>query len=191
MRKEILKFLLILSLFTSTSWAVDISHIIVLKNARELQLWQGDSLYKSFDIKLSISYNNPLFKPTAKQREGDNQTPVGFYKISKKRQHTRFPKSLLISYPNWKDIHNAEVRGIPSNEIGGMILIHGNPYKPSKAVIKFAARLGIEKETVNRWARKYLYPFFDWTNGCVAVSDEEMNEIFSLVKKNTPINIYP
>ncbi|WP_127716109.1 murein L,D-transpeptidase family protein [Halobacteriovorax sp. HLS] len=191
MKIKLFTIFLLFTLLSNMSWAQDISHIIVLKDKRELQLWQGDKLFKTYDVKLSISYNNPLFRAKAKEREGDNQTPVGFYKISKKRQNTRFPKSLLISYPNWKDKHNARVRGIPLDQIGGMILIHGNPYRPTQAVINFAAKLGIEKDTVDRWARDYFYPFFDWTNGCVAVSDEEMNEIFSLVKKNTPINIYP
>ena len=119
------------------------------------------------------------------------QTPVGYYEISKKRQRTSFPKSLLISYPNWKDKHNARVLGIPEDQIGGMILIHGNPYKPTKGVVEWAAKFGISKETVDEWARDYFYPFFDWTNGCIAVSDAEMDEIFELIDQGTKINIYP
>ncbi|ATH09507.1 hypothetical protein BIY24_07655 [Halobacteriovorax marinus] len=168
-----------------------ITQIVVLKDKREMQLWSGKEIYKVYNIKLSIAYNNPLFRAHEKRREGDNQTPVGFYKISKKRQRTNFPKSLLINYPNWKDKHNAKIRGIPEDEIGGMILIHGNPYRVNKTVRDYAAKLGIEADTVERWARDYFYPFFDWTNGCVAVTDDEMDEIFELVDKDTPINIYP
>ncbi len=184
-------FILIFIILSTSIFAEDITHIVVFKKKREMQLWAGKELYKTYNIKLSISYNNPLFIGRAKQREGDNQTPVGFYKISKKRKNTRFPKSLLIDYPNWKDKHNARVRGIPEDQLGGMILIHGNPYKVNKSVRDFAAKLGIEADTVENWARDYFYPFFDWTNGCVAVTDSEMDEIFELVKKGTPINMYP
>lgn len=187
--KKLITLILVLAC-TSIS-AGEITHLVVLKKKRELQLWEGKKLFKTYDMKLSISYNNPLFRAKAKEREGDNQTPVGFYKISKKRKNTRFPKSLLISYPNWKDKHNARVRGIPADQIGGMILIHGNPYRVNKAVRDFAAKLGIEADTVESWARDYFYPYFDWTNGCVAVTDAEMDEIFELVKQGTPINMYP
>lgn len=190
--KNITRILSLLALLSCIQVsAKEITQIIVRKKDRELQLWSGKELYKKFNIKLSSAYNNPLFSAGPKRREGDMQTPVGFYKISKKRQRTRFPKSLLISYPNWKDKHNARVLGIPEDEIGGMILIHGNPYRPTKTVIEWAAKLGISSETVDQWARDYFYPFFDWTDGCIAVSDDEMNEIFELVEKDTPINIYP
>ncbi|CBW26468.1 conserved hypothetical protein [Halobacteriovorax marinus SJ] len=184
--------LITLLILSFSGFAKDkITQIVVLKDKREMQLWSGNEIYKVYNIKLSIAYNNPLFRAHEKRREGDNQTPVGFYKISKKRQRTNFPKSLLINYPNWKDKHNAKIRGIPEDEIGGMILIHGNPYRVNKTVRDYAAKLGIEADTVERWARDYFYPFFDWTNGCVAVTDEEMDEIFELVDKDTPINIYP
>lgn len=177
--------------FSWASTAQDITRIIVLKGKRELQLWEGKKLYKTYPVRLSLSYNNPLFSPGPKRREGDMQTPVGFYKISKKRQRTAYPKSLLISYPNWKDRHNARVLGIPEDQIGGMILIHGEPYRPSPGVINFAAKLGISAETVDQWARDYFYPYFDWTNGCIAVNNDEMDEIFDLIDQDTPINIYP
>lgn len=164
---------------------------MVLKDKRELQLWKDKEIVKTYPIKLSLSYNNPLFTPGPKRREGDMQTPVGFYKISKKRQRTSYPKSLLISYPNWKDRHNARVLGIPEDQIGGMILIHGNPYRPTADVRAFAERFGIGEAALDQWARDYFYPNFDWTNGCIAVSDRDMDEIFELVEKDTPINIYP
>lgn len=191
MKKLLLLILMVVPLISTSALATEITQIVVLKDKRELQLWNKMDLYKTYNVKLSISYNNPFFKPKAKEREGDNQTPVGYYKISKKRQRTAFPKSLLISYPNWKDKHNARVRGIPMDQIGGMILIHGTPYKVNKAVKEFAAKLGISGDTVENWARDYFYPFFDWTNGCVAVTDAEMDEIFELVDQGTPINIYP
>ena len=178
-------------LFSVQVSAKEITRIIVLKKNRELQLWSGKELYKTYNVKLSLSYNNPVFRAGPKRREGDMQTPVGYYEISNKRQRTSFPKSLLISYPNWKDKHNARVLGIPEDQIGGMILIHGNPYKPTKSIIEWAAKLGISEDTVDEWARNYFYPFFDWTNGCIAVSDAEMDEIFELIDQGTKINIYP
>ena len=173
------------------SLASKISLITVSKKDRELILWNEKTIYQRYPIKLSISYNNPLFRSGPKLREGDNQTPEGHYKISKKRTRTRFPKSLLISYPNWKDRHNARVRGMPESELGGMILIHGAPYRPNSKILVWAKKWGIEEEQVDSWARDYLYPNFDWTNGFIAVSDEDMNQIFSLIKKGTPITIYP
>ncbi|MCR9203545.1 MAG: L,D-transpeptidase family protein, partial [Halobacteriovoraceae bacterium] len=171
--KKILLILLLSALVGATFASDEVTRIIVLKNDRELQLWKGKKMYKRYPVKLSLSYNNPLFSPGPKRREGDMQTPVGFYKISKKRTQTSYPKSLLISYPNWKDRHNARVLGIPENEIGGMILIHGNPYRPSPAVRAWAKKLGISEDTIDQWARDYFYPMFDWTNGCVAVSDSD------------------
>lgn len=189
MTKSLLVTFLIL--ISASSIASEVTRLIVLKNKRELQLWKGKELYKTLSIKLSLSYNNPLFIPGPKRREGDMQTPVGFYNISKKRRNTSYKKSLLISYPNEKDRHNARVLGIPEDQIGGMILIHGNPIKPSSDVVNFARKLGIDEETVDQWARDYFYPYFDWTNGCIAISDAEMDEVFELVSKDTPINIYP
>lgn len=190
--KNILKTIsILLIMLTQQSFAQEITQIIVLKNDRELQLWSGKNLYKKYNIKLSLAYNNPLFTAGPKRQEGDMQTPVGLYKIEKKREKTHFPKSLLISYPNWKDKYNARVLGIPENKLGGMILIHGNPYHPTKSVIEWAAKFGISAATIDEWARDYFYPFFDWTDGCIAVSDTEMDEIFELVNKGTPINIYP
>ncbi len=191
MKKLNLIFIALSFLLTLQVSAKEITRIIVLKKDRELQLWSGKELYKTYNVKLSLSYNNPVFRAGPKRREGDMQTPVGYYEISKKRQRTSFPKSLLISYPNWKDKHNARVLGIPEDQIGGMILIHGNPYKPTKSIIEWAAKLGISEETVDEWARDYFYPFFDWTNGCIAVSDAEMDEIFELIDQGTKINIYP
>jgi len=186
---RILSFLLIL--LSCQAFAQDITEITVHKQDRELELWSGENLYKKYNIKLSLAYNNPLFSAGPKSQEGDMQTPVGFYKIDKKRQKTHFPKSLLISYPNKRDKQNAQALGIPEDKLGGMILIHGNPYRPTKSVITWAAKLGISAETIDQWVRDYFYPFFDWTNGCIAVSDSEMDEIFDLVKKGTPIYIYP
>jgi murein L,D-transpeptidase YafK len=168
-----------------------ITMITVHKDAREMHLWKGKEKYKSYKIKLALAYNNPFFKKGPKRREGDHQTPEGYYKISKKRRRTGYPKSLLISYPNKKDLENARRLDIPRNQVGGMILIHGRPYKTSAGVRKWARRLGIEDSSIESWARDYFYPFFDWTNGCIAVTDAEMDEIFRLIKKNTKINIYP
>jgi murein L,D-transpeptidase YafK len=174
-----------------SAFAAQIDLITVSKKDRELILWKDKKIYQRYPVKLSISYNNPLFRPGPKLREGDNQTPVGFYKISKKRTRTRFPKSLLISYPNWKDRHNARVRGMPENELGGMILIHGAPYRPNAKILAWAKKWGIDEEQVDSWARDYLYPNFDWTNGCIALSDQDMDQVFSLINKGTPISIYP
>lgn len=168
-----------------------VTQIRVLKNERELQLWSGDNLVKRYPIKLSLGYHNPFFTPGSKRREGDMQTPVGHYKIIKKRTKTKFPKSLLINYPNKEDRLISKSLGIPEDQLGGMILIHGAPYRPSKKLSNFLKNLMISEDMLDDFARNYFYPFYDWTAGCIAVSDDDMDEIFELIKVGTPINIYP
>jgi murein L,D-transpeptidase YafK len=97
-----------------------------------------------------------------KQFEGDGKTPEGQYFISYKNPDSDFHLSLKISYPNEADIAFAEAQG---KSPGGDIVIHGGPKKP-----------------VSRR---------DWTWGCVAVSDREMEVIYSMVEVGTPIFILP
>jgi murein L,D-transpeptidase YafK len=97
-----------------------------------------------------------------KQFEGDGKTPEGAYYITHKNPDSRFHLSLGISYPNEADIAFAEAQG---KDPGGEIFIHGGPKGPVR----------------NR----------DWTWGCVAVSDREMEMIYAMVNPGTPIYILP
>lgn len=97
-----------------------------------------------------------------KQYEGDGKTPEGAYYISHRNPQSTFHLSLGISYPNTEDRANAAAMGKPP---GGDIFIHGGPpYKTTKR---------------------------DWTAGCIAVSDKQIEQVYAMVKPGTPIFIMP
>ncbi len=97
-----------------------------------------------------------------KQFEGDGKTPEGTYTISHRNPNSQYHLSIGISYPNVADIAIAEAAGQPA---GGDIFIHGGP-------------------TQRVFSR-------DWTAGCIAVTDREMEDIYAMVKPGTPIQILP
>lgn len=97
-----------------------------------------------------------------KQVEGDGRTPEGAYLIDRKNPNSRFHLSIGISYPNINDIRRAAAMG---KRPGGDIFIHGTP----------SNFLGDD----------------DWTWGCIAVTNDEIEEIYSMVTEGTPIFIYP
>ena len=98
-----------------------------------------------------------------KQQEGDGRTPEGRYRIDRRNPRSAYHLSLHISYPNDADRERAQAMGV---DPGGDIMIHGLPNEGG-------ARSG------------------DWTRGCIAVSDPEMDEIWELVADGTPVEIYP
>ncbi len=103
------------------------------------------------------------FAPTGhKTEEGDGRTPEGAYVIDRRNYNSRFHLSIGISYPNANDIAAAKARNVSP---GGDIFIHGTPQK---------------------WMGTP-----DWTWGCIAVTNEEMDEIFAMVQTGTKIFIYP
>ncbi len=105
------------------------------------------------------------FQPLGhKSREGDGRTPEGFYWIDRKNPNSAFHLSLGISYPNGQDIRVAYAAGF---EPGGDIFIHGQP---------------------NRGGRPEDSP--DWTAGCIAVTNREIEQIYNAVLVGTPITIY-
>ena len=136
--------------------------IVVLKSERQLQLKRDGEVYKTYRVALGI-------KPIGhKQEQGDTRTPEGEYVIDARKPDSRFHRALHISYPNETDRESARSRGV---QPGGSIMIHGLP--PERA------KLGKDH---------YLW---DWTNGCIAVSNPEMDEIWAAVDVGTPITIRP
>ncbi|WP_296806802.1 L,D-transpeptidase family protein [Thiocapsa sp.] len=125
-------------------------------------------LYLMRDNQPLRSYHIALgFQPIGrKTREGDGRTPEGRYLIDRRNDRSRFHKALHISYPSTVDRWRAERRGEPP---GGMILIHGQPNGKNRSK-------PIED---------------DWTLGCIAVSNREIDEIWSLTVDGTPIEILP
>ncbi len=103
-----------------------------------------------------------------KEKQGDNKTPEGIYYISGRNENSAFYRSLKISYPNQNDIENAEKNNLSP---GNNIMIHGEPKDPKIAPL---------------WGKKR-----DWTAGCIAVTNEEIEEIWSLVADGTEIEIKP
>jgi murein L,D-transpeptidase YafK len=101
-----------------------------------------------------------------KRQEGDQRTPEGRYILDGINPDSKFYKSMHINYPNPQDLSQADENGVSA---GGDISIHG-------------IKLTFEDEPA------YIQSF-DWTNGCIAITNQEMDEFLSLVESGTPIEI--
>ncbi len=144
--------------------AQDIDNILVQKSARKMYLRQGDSVIKEYNIRLG---KNPV---GTKLRQGDSKTPEGYYKIVAHKPDSAFHRALRISYPTEEQLKTAKENGYSA---GGDIMIHGYPNRAPNFIFN--------------WVHK----FKDWTAGCIAVTDAEIEEIYSLVKDGTTIHIEP
>jgi len=136
--------------------------IVVNKSKRELLLFKGRTVIHSYRIALG---RNPV---GPKEFEGDGKTPEGSYKIAGKYAQSAYHMALRVSYPNTNDRERARRRGLSP---GGDIMIHGLPN--GFGAIGAAHRLK------------------DWTEGCIAVTNAEIEEIWRLVANGTPIQINP
>jgi murein L,D-transpeptidase YafK len=136
--------------------------VLINKGAHKLILFRYGRPMKTYRIALG---RNPVGKKT---REGDLKTPEGCYVIDGRNPDSRFYRSLHISYPNAEDEKEAAALGVSP---GGDIMIHG---------------LKNGKGWIGKRHRRQ-----DWTNGCVAVTNSEMDEIWSAVPDGTPVTIVP
>lgn len=136
--------------------------IVVEKGKRELTLYANKTKLKTYRIVLG---GNPIGD---KEKEGDLKTPEGRYTIDAKNPNSSFYKSLHISYPDKADQTAARRRGVSP---GGAIMIHGTP------------------DYIAALYATGIYP--DWTAGCIAVTNDEMDEIFRTVRVGTKIVIKP
>ena len=136
--------------------------IVVSKSERKLYLIREGEILRSYDIALG---RNP---EGHKEREGDQRTPEGTYLIDWRKHNSDFYLALHISYPNDQDLRAARRRGV---DPGGMIMIHGLPNEPKYP------------------RRDYLRS--DWTDGCIAVSNAAMIDLWLSVPDQTPITILP
>ncbi|MDT8070229.1 MAG: L,D-transpeptidase family protein [Terriglobia bacterium] len=141
---------------------VKADHIVVLKSKRELQLWSKGTLLKSYRISLGGA---PVGR---KEQQGDHRTPEGNYVITGRNSHSKFHRALRISYPNPEDRTRAAKRGVSP---GGDIMIHGLPNGYGWVGRGHLAR--------------------DWTDGCIAVTNKEIEEIWDLVPDGAPVEIRP
>lgn len=136
--------------------------VVVSKSERKLMLLRGDEVLRSFDIALG------LVPEGHKVKEGDFRTPEGKYRLTRRRINSDYFMAIQISYPNAADISRAGELGVAP---GSYIMIHGQPDEPKKPA---------------RYYKK-----FDWTDGCIAVSNAAMVDIWQLTAVNTPITIVP
>jgi murein L,D-transpeptidase YafK len=141
---------------------IGVDHVIVYKHERRLVLLSQGKELKSYRIALGREPNGP------KTRQGDHRTPEGSYVLDSRNANSHFYKAFHISYPNSKDIAAARELDVSP---GGDIMLHGLP--------KEYAFVG------------KAHTLHDWTDGCIAVSNEEIDEIWKLVRVGTPIEIKP
>lgn len=139
---------------------MQVDKILIEKSKRLMTVYcQGREL-KSYRIALGLAPEGH------KQAEGDGRTPEGIYKISLKNSKSRYHKSMKISYPDQNDLKNAQMKGILP---GGDIYIHG-----LHPAFSFLGKLHIMK---------------DWTLGCIAVTDSEIDELFDNTALGTIVEI--
>lgn len=138
--------------------------IVVDKSERKLQVYVGDQVVATYAVALGIQ---PV---GAKQREGDKKTPEGNYLLDYKKADSAYFRAIHVSYPDRADRERARRAGVPP---GGLIMIHGQPNE---------VRV---REAIKRW------PYPDWTDGCIALSDADMQALWERVRVPTPIEIRP
>lgn len=136
--------------------------VVVDKSDRVLHLMKDGRPFRTFNIALGI-------RPEGhKQEEGDFRTPEGRYLLDTRNPNSDYFLSIHVSYPNNQDSREAQARGVNP---GGAIMIHGQPNEPTRS------------ET--------YYRTQDWTNGCIAVSNSDMIDIWLMTADFTPIEIRP
>jgi murein L,D-transpeptidase YafK len=144
-------------------WDHSADQILISKSKRRMYLFKGTKVLKSYPI----AFGNPH---GPKRFEGDRKTPEGLYYIESKNPYSAYHLSLKISYPNANDIAFAKKYG---KSPGNNIMIHGFPNKPAA------------HERVRR-----IHPL-NWTLGCLATTDQEIEEIYSFIAVKTPVTICP
>lgn len=138
-----------------------VSRVVVHKRDRRMELLSGDQVVRTYRISLGLQ---PFGH---KEREGDFRTPEGRYYLTRRNPRSDFFLSIQVSYPNDRDVKYAKANGW---EPGGAIMIHGMP---------------------NRLKHSPDYYQRDWTDGCIAVSNSDMVELWLMTNHNTPIDILP
>jgi murein L,D-transpeptidase YafK len=136
--------------------------VLIVKAERKLHLIKDGEAFRTFSIALGIRPDGD------KQREGDFRTPEGEYRLDMRNPNSEYFLSIRVSYPDANDIREAMSMGV---DPGGAIMIHGQPNVPSRS--------------------EAFYRTQDWTNGCIAVSNSDMIDIWLMTSEDTPIEIQP
>jgi murein L,D-transpeptidase YafK len=150
------------SVAQSSSSAARADTILIVKHERMLYLLQDDRVLRSYHIALGLS-------PTgAKEHQWDFRTPEGSYIIDFRQEHSHYFKALHISYPSPEDLRRSSTL---YRSAGGDIFIHGEPNRPTRPVAYYRTR--------------------DWTNGCIALADEDLQDLWDLTAGRTTVEILP
>ena len=136
--------------------------VVVEKEKRKLHLLWNDTIFRTFDIALGIA---PVGD---KEKEGDFKTPEGHYVLDTRNPNSDYFLAIHVSYPNSNDLQEARQKGVSP---GGQIMIHGQPNRPIYSATYYKTQ--------------------DWTNGCIAVSNSDIIDIWLMTPNNTPIEILP
>jgi len=147
---------------SQTTSPLQADRVVVLKKERTLQLLNQGKVIRTYKVALGGDPVGP------KTRQGDHKTPEGVYVLNSRNSHSQFYKSIHISYPSTSDRAAARQNGVSP---GGDVFVHGLPN--GYRYVGGAHRLK------------------DWTDGCIAVTDQEMDEIWSAVADGTLIEIRP
>jgi murein L,D-transpeptidase YafK len=142
--------------------ALHADRVLVLKRERTLQLLRQGKMIRSYKVALGGDPIGP------KTRQGDHKTPEGLYVLDSRNAHSRFYKSIHISYPSSREREAARQRGVSP---GGDVFVHGLPN--GYGWVGSSHRLK------------------DWTDGCIAVTNAGMDDIWQAVADGTPIEIRP
>jgi murein L,D-transpeptidase YafK len=138
------------------------TRVVVYKSARKLELLRGNEVLRTYKISLGL-------QPVGhKERSGDFRTPEGRYALTRRNPRSDFFLSIQVSYPGPADLKRAKENGW---DPGGSIMIHGMPNRLRHEPGYYQAR--------------------DWTDGCIAVSNSDMVEIWLLTQNEVPIDILP
>lgn len=136
--------------------------IVVQKSARQMLLIKDDRVLRRMSISLG------LLPEGDKKAEGDFRTPEGAYRLEKRNPASDFFLSIQVSYPNTEDVSEARALGV---DPGGQIMIHGQPNNPKHS--------------------PSYYRQTDWTDGCIAVSNADMVDVWLMTSAGTPVEIVP
>ncbi len=136
--------------------------VLIEKSKRTLSLLKEGQVFKTYKVSLGREPVGP------KTEQGDGKTPEGDYVIAARNPHSQFHLSLKISYPNAADRKQARTRGV---DPGDFIMIHGLP------------------NGLSEFGKTHV--LMDWTDGCIAVTDSQIEEIWKIVKVGTKVRILP
>lgn len=145
-----------------TSASKTVDKILVIKSARRLELISDGKVIRSYRISLGKQPKGP------KLQEGDKRTPEGLYWVDWRKRSDKFNLAMHINYPNITDAAKARREGVNP---GSMIMIHGTPDSEDNP--------------------EELFHTLDWTDGCIAMKNYEMREVWNLTKDGTMVEIRP